>query len=217
MKMKKSLVFGGVAVMALAFAACHKSSSSSSNGSVAAAAEAIMSTAQSASQSPSSGNAAVKPHVTFTQPCSNASSGGKVTPGASTFNLTTVPTTTAQCSSIYQSASSISGGFSLTFTSCTINGYTINGTANMSIPGTGSSPYNKTYYVCDNPTSGLGDTFSGSSTLNATSVSFSGNGINCSSVGTMSATITGSYNGSTLSQSGSMNGTICGQGITSSF
>ena len=195
-------VSGLLAVTALlAFAACHKSSSSSASGSAAGAASGLTALAFGGAESSTGGTGSLGVHPRTSGPCSS----GSATPGTNSFIFAS--TTTSVC---LQGATAYTdgGAVNLAFSSCTVGGYTYNGSVSFSIPATGGAPF----VVCKYSTY---MTASGSFGFNASGLSISGNGFNCPQAGGLNSTI--QFNSQTGTASGSTTGSFCGTQINESW
>ena len=198
MKMKKSLVLGGAAVMALAFAACHKSSTSSSSGSVNGAMGNLTGAAfqQIAnSYSGTFGASVAHPHAT-SQICTT----GSITLPSQSFSTNFNNNNGQSCgisgeSSMTQTAD-LEGGNVVDFSTCVINGYTYNGGISI----------NTSSGVMSCTSSSGGRVVSGSAGLaSSTNFTVTGPNFSCNSI---NVNVNLSYSANTYS--GNITGAACG-------
>ncbi len=203
--MKKSLVLGGAAVMALAFAACHKSSTSSSSGSLAGAAGALASGGFNGGAGVMASGvhvASIRPH-TFTSPCGSHMTLSPATPSPTIVSGScTAPDGTTSATN----QQSISMSFSEVMSSCTINNYTFNGTLAFTAPESG-----KTFTICESTNTGGPYNMTGSLNFTGNPLSVTGPGVTLS--GSTNINISVTDDNGTIS--GSVGGTAFGQPIQS--
>ncbi len=207
MKMKKSAFYlaGFAAIVALGLAACHKSSTSSSSGSLAGATGALSSGAFNGGAGVLSNGvhvASLRPHA-FTSPCGSNMTLSPTNPSPSIVSGScTAPDGTTSSNN----QQTITMSFSEIMSSCTINGYTFNGTLSFAAPESG-----KNFTICESTNTGGPFEMNGSLNFTGSPLSVSGSGINLSGTTNINISVTDN-NGSV---SGSVGGTAFGQPIQS--